>query len=142
MNSIITVLLGFFWLSGGWGNNLEKALADAGPAHKLVILNFSGSDWCGPCILLKKEVFESEEFKRFADTGLELVRADFPRQKKNQLPKEQVKYNESLAEKYNPAGKFPLTLLLSPEGKVLRMWEGYPKDLTTEQMIKTIQSYR
>lgn len=141
MNSIIPFLLSFFWLSGGWGNNLEKALADAGPAEKLVILNFSGSDWCGPCIQLKKEVFESEEFKSFADTSLELVRADFPRQKKNQLPKEQLRYNESLAEKYNPSGKFPLTLLLSPHGKVLRTWDGYPKDLTTDKMIKTIQSY-
>lgn len=139
MNSIITLI--FFWLTGGWGNNLEKALADAQPAQKLVILNFSGSDWCGPCIQLKKEIFESEEFKKFADERLELVRADFPRQKKNQLPKEQVKYNESLAEKYNPSGRFPLTLLLSAGGKVLHTWDGYPKDLTTDKMIKTIQSH-
>ncbi len=141
MSSIITFLLSFFWLSGGWGNNLEKALADAGPAQKLVILNFSGSDWCGPCIQLKREIFESEEFKTFADMSLELVRADFPRQKKNQLPKEQLRYNEALAEKYNPSGKFPLTLLLSPDGKVVRIWDGYPKDLTTDKMIKTIQSH-
>lgn len=141
MNSSITFLLGIFWLAGGWGNNLEKALSDAGAARKLVILNFSGSDWCGPCILLKKEVFESDEFKKLADSSLELVRADFPRQKKNQLSREQVKYNESLAEKYNPSGRFPLTLLLSPEGKILCTWDGYTKDLTTDKMIKTIQSH-
>lgn len=142
MSSIITFLFPLAWLAGGWGNNLEKALAEAAASQKLVILNFSGSDWCGPCIQLKKEVFESEEFKKFADTSLELVRADFPRQKKNQLPKEQLKYNEALAEKYNPSGKFPLTLLLSPDGKVLRTWDGYPKDLNTDKMIKIIQSAR
>lgn len=141
MSSITPFLVPFLWLLGGWGNNLEKALADAGPAQKLVILNFSGSDWCGPCILLKKEVFESDGFKELADNKLELVRADFPRQKKNQLPREQVKYNESLAERYNPSGKFPLTLLLSPDGKVLHTWDGYPKDLIPDKMIKTIQSY-
>lgn len=141
MSNIITFLLSFFWLTGGWGNNLEKALADAGSTRKLVILNFSGSDWCGPCIRLKKEVFETDEFKKFADTSLELVRADFPRQKKNQLPGEQLKYNESLAEKYNPSGRFPLTLLLSPDGKVLRTWDGYPKDLNAAKMILTIQSH-
>ena len=141
MNSIVTFLLSFCWLAGGWGNNLEKALTEAEAEQKLVILNFSGSDWCGPCIQLKKEVFESDEFKKLADTRLELVRADFPRQKKNQLPKEQLKYNEALAEKYNPSGKFPLTLLLSPGGKVLRTWDGYPKDLTTEKMTKSIQSH-
>ena len=142
MSSLIAFLFPFIWLTGGWGNNLEKALASAAADQKLVILNFSGSDWCGPCIQLKKEIFESEEFKTFADTRLELVRADFPRQKKNQLPKEQLKYNEALAEKYNPSGKFPLTLLLSPDGKVLRTWDGYPKDLSSGKMIQIIQSAR
>ncbi len=141
MNSIITFLLPLFMVGNGWGSDLEKALTRAGDSHKLVILNFSGSDWCAPCILLKKEVFESAEFKTMADGHLELVRADFPRQKKNQLPADQVKYNETLAEKYNSSGKFPLTLLLSPDGKVLQSWEGYPKDLTTGKMIQTIQSH-
>ena len=56
-----------------------------------------------------------------------LVKADFPRLKKNQLSKEQQKLNDQLAEKYNQEGIFPLTLLLSPDGKVLKKWEGFPR---------------
>jgi thioredoxin-related protein len=93
--------------------------------HKYILLNFSGSDWCAPCIKLKKEVFESEQFSTLAENKLVLVRADFPRSKKNQLSKAQVQHNEALAEKYNPDGKFPYTLLLDEEGKVLKAWDGY-----------------
>ena len=141
MSNIIAFLLPLLWWGNGWGNNLETALAHAQPTHKLVLLNFSGSDWCAPCILLKKEIFETEDFKKMAGLHLELVRADFPRQKKNRLPEEQVKYNELLADKYNSSGKFPLTLLLSADGKVLHTWEGYPKGLTTGKMVEIIQSY-
>ena len=74
---------------------------------------------------MKKEVFESEAFLSLAEENLVLVRADFPRQKKNQLPKEQVKHNEGLAEKYNPEGKFPFTLLLNSDGRILKQWDGY-----------------
>jgi hypothetical protein len=76
-------------------------------------------------IKMKKEVFESEAFLSLAEEHLVLVRADFPRSKKNQLSKEQTKHNESLAEKYNPEGKFPFTLLLDSTGKVLKKWDGY-----------------
>jgi peroxiredoxin len=70
-----------------------------------------------------------------------LVRADFPRMKKNQLSKEQTAYNEKLAEKYNPKGKFPLTVLINPDGKVITEWDGYPKDLNTQSLKKQILTY-
>ncbi|MNR02506.1 hypothetical protein D3C85_1183610 [compost metagenome] len=56
------------------------------------------------------------------------MRADFPRQKKNQLPKEQIKLNESLAELYNKDGKFPYTVLVDENGKVLKSWDGFPDE--------------
>lgn len=108
-----------------WLTNFDTAKETAVKEHKYILLNFSGSDWCGPCIKLKKEVFESDAFASEAKDKLVLLRADFPRSKKNQLPKEQIKHNEMLAEKYNPTGKFPLTLLLSADGKVIKEWEGY-----------------
>ncbi|HEY4655887.1 MAG TPA: thioredoxin family protein, partial [Cyclobacteriaceae bacterium] len=92
---------------------------------KLVLLNFSGSDWCGPCMKMKREVFESAAFLSFAEKKLVLVRADFPRLKRNHLPREQVNHNEALAEKYNPSGKFPYTLLLDAKGNVIKEWDGY-----------------
>lgn len=109
-----------------WYTNMEEAQRDAASTHKHILLNFSGSDWCGPCIVLRKEVLDDPAFLAMADTSLVLLNADFPRMKKNQLPKTQQQANDKLADRYNPQGKFPLTLLLTAEGKVLRQWEGNP----------------
>ncbi|WP_261387738.1 thioredoxin family protein [Chitinophaga pinensis] len=91
------------------------------------MLNFSGSDWCGPCIRLRKEIFDSEQFIKMADTTLVMVNADFPRNKKNQPERQVQRQNEALADEYNPTGKFPYTVLLNADGKVIASWDGYPK---------------
>ncbi len=111
-----------------WSTDFDKAKEEAAKSHKLIVLSFSGSDWCIPCMRLHKEIFESDVFKRYAEDNLVLVNADFPRLKRNQLSKQQVKINEALAERYNPRGSFPLTLLLDASGKVLRQWQGYPNE--------------
>jgi len=108
-----------------WIGDFSQAQKEAASEKKLILLNFSGSDWCGPCIKLKQDVFESARFGEFAPNNLVLVRADFPRLKKNQLPADQQARNEKLAERYNPNGKFPLTVLINSQGKVLKEWEGY-----------------
>lgn len=122
-----------------WSGNFDEAKKDAQQSHKLILINFSGSDWCGPCIRLRKEILESDEFETYAKDHLVLVRADFPRQKKNQLPKDQVKRNEALADVYNPDGKFPYTLLVDENGKVLRSWDGFP-DESTAQFIAQVDA--
>jgi thioredoxin-related protein len=123
-----------------WLGDFNKAQTEAATSHKLIIINFSGSDWCGPCIRLRKEIFESEKFVDFASDHLILVRADFPRQKKNQLSKEQVKLNEALADKYNSDGKFPYTLLVNEYGKILKEWDGYPNE-SADQFIDQIKPF-
>ena len=132
--SLITLLPGI------WQSDMNKAKQTAKEEHKFILLNFSGSDWCGPCIRLHKEIFDSEIFTNYANDHLVLVNADFPRAKKNQLTKEQQKKNEEMAEVYNNSGVFPLTLLLNQEGKILKKWEGFPKysadEFTNE--IKTL----
>src|SRR5438045_7147853 len=100
-------------LSTGWETDFDLARQKAQQNHKYILLNFSGSDWCGPCIRLHDEIFESDVFKKMAATDLILVNADFPRLKKNQLPKEQQTQNDHLADQYNAKGSFPLTLLLT-----------------------------
>ena len=109
-----------------WLGDFNTAKKEAGQEHKLILINFSGSDWCGPCIRLRKEILESQVFENYATGHLILVRADFPRQKKNQLSKEQTKLNEALADKYNADGKFPFTLLVDETGKILKSWDGFP----------------
>jgi len=109
-----------------WVADINKAKQAAAAEHKFILLNFSGSDWCGPCIRLHKEIFESDTFAAFAENNLVMVNADFPRQKKNQLSKIQQQQNDKLADKYNAAGNFPYTLLLNADGDIVRSWDGFP----------------
>ncbi|MEB0260341.1 MULTISPECIES: thioredoxin family protein [unclassified Mucilaginibacter] len=120
-----------------WSGDFNEAQKEAQKGHKLIVINFSGSDWCGPCIRTRKEILETKTFEDYAAEHLVLVRADFPRQKKNQLVKEQVKKNEALADKYDPDGEFPLTLLVDENGKVLKKWEGFP-NVTSQQFVEQI----
>lgn len=127
-----------FTLSVGWETDFEKACEKAKKEHKMVLLKFSGSDWCIPCIRMEKEIFENNAFKTFAEENLVLVNADFPRLKKNQLSKDQQKQNDKLADKYNKEGHFPLTILMNHKGDVLGSWEGY-SNMTPEQFIDRIK---
>ena len=77
-----------------------------------------------PLHAVKKRNFDNDDFLKMADTSLVMVNADFPRNKKNQLDAQTRKQNDALADKYNPEGKFPLTLLLDADGKVLKEWDG------------------
>jgi thioredoxin-related protein len=109
-----------------WGHNYNQAIQKAQKEHKFILVNFSGSDWCGPCIRLHKEVFVMDDFTKVVNEKLVLLNADFPRAKKNQLPAAQQKLNDDLAEKYNSNGTFPLTVLVDQNGKVVKSWEGFP----------------
>jgi thioredoxin-related protein len=124
-----------------WLGDFKAAKVEAAQQHRHILINFSGSDWCGPCIRLRKEILESSVFENYASEHLVLVRADFPRQKKNQPAKEQVKLNEALADQYNADGKFPYTLLVDENGKILKAWDGYPNE-TPEQFVADIESFK
>jgi thioredoxin-related protein len=137
-----TILLSFLFFINlnplDWQTDFGKAQTEAAQNHKFILLNFSGSDWCAPCIRLKKEIFESAEFQRYTQDNLVLVRADFPRLKKNRLDKALTKHNEDLAERYNPQGAFPLTVLIDATGKVIKAWDGFPKASTAGSFIGEI----
>ena len=139
MKSVITIWL-FLLTTTGWLTNFNEAKKQAAEKHQLILLNFSGSDWCSSCIRLHKDVFETDTFKDFAASNLILINADFPRLNKHQLSKQLQNQNDSLAEKYNPNGKFPYTLLLNADGKVLKDWDdGYPKE-TVEAFVQEIKT--
>lgn len=125
--AIFSIWMAFVSLTD-WHYNMQEAKQIAQKEHKHILLNFSGSDWCGPCIRMHKEIFEAKVFKNMADTQLVLVNADFPRKKKNQLPSQQQDINNTMADTYNPQGKFPYTVLLDANGKVLREWDGVPNE--------------
>ena len=129
MNFKLLILSSVFFISApNWHYSLEEAEKIARKDNKYILLNFSGSDWCGPCIRMQKEIFESKPFIKMADNELVLVNADFPRKKKNQLPAGQQKINEEIADKYNEKGIFPYTVLMNANGKVILSWEGFPNE--------------
>ena len=139
MKLLLISLIMMFTANVSWLGDFSEAKKEAAENHKFILINFSGSDWCGPCIRLRKEILESDAFVNYAVNHLVLVRADFPRQKKNQPGKEQVKLNEALADKYNSDGKFPYTLLVDENGKILRSWDGFP-DETPDQFIAQVDN--
>ena len=95
----------------GWTTDLDKALAKAKAEKKNVLVEFTGSDWCPPCIAMRKNVFSKKEFVDAASKKFILVELDFPKG-----DEEVKKKNEPLAEKYKIEG-FPTVILLSPNGK-------------------------
>ena len=135
---MLTVLFLSFVIGNSWILDFKEAITKANESHKYILVNFSGSDWCGPCIRMHKEIFEKEAFENYADKNLVLVRADFPRLKKNQLSKEQLKKNNDLAVKYNPDGDFPLTVLVNEQGKVIKEWKGFP-GCSSQEFVKQIE---
>jgi len=141
MKKIAVVLLFFITALGNsqtWVTNIEEAKALAAKENKTILLVFSGSDWCAPCMKLEKVVWKSEEFKQEAENKWVLLRADFPKKKGNQLSAELTASNKKLAEKYNKGGNFPLVVMLDKTGKVIGM-TGF-KNVTAEEYIKMINS--
>jgi thioredoxin-related protein len=99
-----------------WMTDIAAAQAQAKAENKPLLLDFTGSDWCPPCMALKSQVFSREEFIAFAKESLILVEVDFPRGKE-QSP-ELVAHNEALAAKYE-IQFFPTIILISPDGEEL-----------------------
>jgi thioredoxin-related protein len=92
-----------------WLTDSQAALDQARREHKFVMLDFTGSDWCGWCMKLKREVFDQPEFATFANANLVLVEVDFPRDK----PQSQAlrDANENLSRTYHIAG-YPTIIVL------------------------------
>ena len=120
-----------------WRTDWDTAKVEAEKANKKLILVFSGSDWCIPCIKLEKEIWENPSFYQYAQQHYVLFRADFPKRKKNKLPEAIQQLNEGLASEYNPKGYFPLVVVLDSKGKVKGQL-GYEKS-TPEAYIALIE---
>jgi thioredoxin-related protein len=106
----------------GWGTDYNAALASALKENRNVLLDFTGSDWCGWCVKLKRDTFDQPAFKEYADKNLVLVEIDFP-QGKSQKP-EVKRQNEALQQQYQVQG-FPTLVLLDPQGKIIKQQSGY-----------------
>lgn len=101
----------------GWTDDLEAAIQQARTERKLVLVDFSGSDWCGWCKRLDREVFNTKEFLSGAKDKYVLVMIDSPRNK-TLLSNKAKKRNPALIRKFGISG-FPTVLILDGEGKTL-----------------------
>jgi thiol:disulfide interchange protein len=113
----------------GWSTDLEKAFVKAKAEKKSVLVEFTGSDWCPPCIAMRKNVFSKKEFVDAASKNYILVELDFP----NADPALKEK-NQPLAEKYKIEG-FPTVILFNSAGKEFNRFfaSEFPK---TDEFLK------
>ena len=116
---LVGLIVGIFQRSNAttvWTTDLNSALAIAKTQHKAVMLDFTGSDWCGWCMKLKKEVFDTPAFGAYAKANLILVEVDFPRNK--EISEEQLSANQRLSRKYDVEG-YPTIIFLDEEGNLI-----------------------
>lgn len=138
--TLILLVLAVSMQAQEWQNSFSEAIAKANTEDKPIVLVFSGSDWCAPCIKLKKHIFDSAEFKDYAKDHYVLYNADFPRKKQNQLPEDKMSVNKSLIEKYNPKGYFPMVVVLDKNEHVLGE-TGFVARTTPEKYLKKLNSF-
>ena len=126
--TLLTVAASVFFVGqfaraeSAWLNDYKKAQEEAKATNKVLLLNFTGSDWCGWCIKFDREVLSKPQFKDYARDNLVLVELDFPRAKA-QSP-EVRKQNRKLAQQYEVVG-FPTIVVLNSDGQTLWKFDGY-----------------
>ncbi|MHB9137896.1 MAG: thioredoxin family protein [Victivallaceae bacterium] len=105
-----------FAAGDNWLTNLDDAKKIAEKENKIILMDFSGSDWCGWCMKLEKEVFSQQIFKDYAKDNLVLLLVDFPQEK--ELDPATKTANDILFQKYKVEG-FPTVILLDSKGDVI-----------------------
>lgn len=105
-----------------WLTSVPQAVAQAKKENKMVLLDFTGSDWCIWCIKFKKEAIDTQDFKDYAAKNLVLVELDYPHNKPQSAAEKQA--NKELAAKYKIDG-FPTFVVLNKDGKEIGRQEGY-----------------
>ena len=119
MKHLLTVVLLAFSLNGfaqqkplEWHTDVKKAIDVSIENGKPLLFFFTGSDWCGWCKRLQKEVFFKPEFKSWANKNVVLVELDFPRRTK--LPEATQKQNRELGQMFGVRG-YPTIWFVTPE---------------------------
>lgn len=124
----------------GWLVSLEKAKAAAASEKKDILMEFTGSDWCPPCIRLKEEVLDTEVFKTEAPKDFVLLKLDSPQDRSKQSP-EEIKEVSELSEKFQITG-VPTILLADEQGRPFAMMDGYDGTMTAEDYVQALSKKR
>ncbi|PKP02095.1 MAG: thioredoxin family protein [Bacteroidetes bacterium HGW-Bacteroidetes-6] len=120
-----------------WKCNYDQLLAQSKETGKPILMVFSGSDWCKPCIKLREQILVKPEFSEWSTNKVYCLSLDFPAQKKNALNDEQRLHNERLAEKFNTSGVFPLLIIVDSNETILASL-GF-KDVSVQEYIEDLE---
>ena len=139
----LTLILGYAASSASaseWLTNYEKALATAKAENKLVLLDFTGFDWCGPCIALQKNVFSQPKFVESATKHFVLMEVDY--RGKTPMPDELSQQNEKLKLQYGIEKKgYPTVIAITPDGRIIGAFYGYDGE-GPEDIIARLEKWR
>lgn len=124
---LLALLAGFYFFNRGLGTTtdhpeFQNALARAKAENKLVLLDFTGSDWCGWCMKMQEETFSRPAFREFEDANLIMVKVDFPQN--HRLPDDLRSQNSGLKRKFG-AKAYPTYVLVDAEGEEIARHRGY-----------------
>jgi protein disulfide-isomerase len=133
---LILILASLTWIHADWTTDYKAALAQAKEQNKLVLLDFTGSDWCPPCQLLDKEVFSTASFKEFVAKSFIPVTVDFPVNKK--LPPALAQQNDQLQEQFEIMGP-PTLIVVDADGKERGRILGYRPGSGPQAVIEKLQ---
>ena len=139
---IATLAATLFWqvnaAESTWLTDLPKAQAQAKAENKIVLMDFTGSDWCGWCIKFKKDVLDTPEFQAYAAKNVVLVELDYPSKKEQSA--DLKKANAALKKQYEVSG-FPTLVVLDKNGKEIGRQVGYSKG-GPKAFIEKLESYK
>jgi thioredoxin-related protein len=123
MKNVLLILMAMGLMSAARPMEFERAKEKAAREGKLIVIRFTGSDWCKPCRVMERKVFENDTFKNFAATNLVVIEADFPKNKPQDA--DTRRQNKMLSRKYQKSVSYPYTVLIDAEGRLLSTWRGY-----------------
>ncbi|MFB6341210.1 thioredoxin fold domain-containing protein [Saccharicrinis sp. FJH62] len=129
---VLTVMVSLHAEEKKWSQDYTKVNFNE-PSTELYLIYFSGSDWCKPCIKMKAELLDSNEFMQYAK-DFKLYQADFPYRTKQEKPLK--KFNETLADKYDKDGQFPYLVVVNGQGE--RVFATGYKDIPVTSFIKLL----
>ena len=122
-----------------WLTDYDAALQEARDKEKNLLVYFTGSDWCPPCKILKKDLFETEKFKELSADYVMLY-VDLPRSR-SAISSDQRLHNQKLLSKLNKKGVFPFIAILNENEKILDNLAGYNMNGNTKKHLKLIEKY-
>lgn len=123
-----------------WLTDYETALANAESEDKNVLVYFTGSDWCAPCKMLKKDFFETSTFQTISEDYI-LLYIDIP-MNRNLISAEQLAHNKEVSSRLNRRNSVPLLTILDPTGKELGAYAGYNRNGGTEKHIALLKKFQ